>query len=101
MAKMLGSASTAPKTERTANKNHQIDNEIKPELSLQLQLLVTKKDFQDRPHYKAVAETLEEILQAVESGQTTGGLQPRELKVPPKSKEPNKYQKLQFNKNKS
>lgn len=39
----------------------------------------------ERPYYNEVAETFEEILQAVEGGQTDGHLRPREKKMDLKS----------------
>ena len=69
------------------------DNEVKPELGLKLRLLVAEKEFRDRPFFKEVAETLEEVLQAVESGQTEGNLKPREMRGLSKVRQPNYLEK--------
>ena len=55
-------------------------NEKKPQLPISLQIQLIQKPLKQKPFYTDVAETLEEIIQALENGQNDGHLNPRENK---------------------
>lgn len=57
---------------------------IKPntELPVPLKLEIIRRENKDRPRYNEVASVLNEILNALDNGQTEGHLQKIESKIP-------------------